>query len=168
MHKNDTLWLCEPLQETLWLRVLGEEHPFDSKGHFPVLAGYDTSGRELYIARSWDGESAYYTYVSDGDMCISFIRDDGKWTTASRFFVLVLKHDPCDVGVPEIPEGAKFQTGPVYWVQADDDDESETDIEVSSNSAAEQRVVEVDLDDSCSNSVEAPWRFTTFGCVKEA
>ncbi|KLO08988.1 hypothetical protein SCHPADRAFT_586305 [Schizopora paradoxa] len=159
MHKNDTLCLYESLQDSLWLQVFGDERPFVSKGHFPVLAGYDLSGRELYIARAWDGETPYhmYTYVSNGESSISFINDDGKWITTSRFFVLVLKHDPCDVGVPVIPDNAKFQTGSVYWIQTDDDDtESETDSDTESDhdsDDAEQRAAVLDREETPSNFV---------------
>ncbi len=32
---------------------------------------------------------------------------------------MVLRHDPCDIEV-EIPAGAKFQTGPVFWMHKGD------------------------------------------------
>ncbi len=82
--------------------VDGVEHPFDATCHFPVLAGYDTSGREIFVARAffndigWPGFS--YSYVCDGARSVSIIDKDGKRRTTSRFDVMVLRHDPCDVG----------------------------------------------------------------------
>jgi len=167
MHNDDLLCMYGSFINTLWIHILGDEHPFDVTGHFPVLAGYDSSGRELYIARVWVSNSTWhtYTYVSDGARSISFLHDDGKWRTADRFSVLVLRHDPCDVGVQAIPPNAKFQTGPAYWIRegddnSDSDSDSEVDSEMSSVSGSdsafdvEERFVELGPDASSSNSLE--------------
>lgn len=119
-----------------WLVVDGDERPFGVTGHFPILAGLDTSGEEIYVARieSCSG----YTYVSDGARNVSFTNRRGKEKVSSRFEVMILKHDPCDVGVQNIPEGAKFQTGPVYWIRREDggecsDSESEAGSDLESS-----------------------------------
>ncbi len=57
----------------------------------------------------------FFTHVTDGAYSVSGI-NQGKQLTTSEFDVLVLRQDPCDVGLT-IPEGAKYQTGPVYWLQ---------------------------------------------------
>ncbi len=36
--------------------------------------------------------------------------------------MLVLRHDPCDLGAHAIPEGAKFQMRPVYWMDTEESD----------------------------------------------
>ncbi len=144
----------------LWLRINGDEHPFDATGHFPVLAGYNASGREMYIARIWvDNHDvpSVFTYVVDGARNVSFLGRDGRRRTARRFDVLVLRHDPLDVGVLEIPEGAKLQTGPVYWIREDEDDDSDSDAysEASSDSYFENWPAGPGLDDdSCSTLPE--------------
>ncbi len=106
MHKDDSLFVDGLV---LWLRVDGVEHPFDSTGHFPVLAGYDTSGREIFVARASFGDVRWmeFCYVCDGVRSVSIICRDGKRRTTSRFKVMVLKHDPCDVRMA-IPAAAKF------------------------------------------------------------
>lgn len=99
----------------LWLEVNGDEHPLDITGHYPVLAGFDNSGREIYVARIESNSG--YTYVSDGTLNVSFADHHGNPKVSSQFEVMVLKHDPCDVHAQAIPKRAKFQTGPVYWMR---------------------------------------------------
>ncbi len=54
MHKDDSLIVHDFQRRfVLWLRVDSVEHPFDSTGHFPVLAGYDTSGRDIFVAQAY-------------------------------------------------------------------------------------------------------------------
>ncbi len=109
---RDDLLIVHDFQGSLvfWLGVHGAEHPFDSTGHFPVLAGYDTSGREIFVARAFlsdNGRAGYsYSYVCDGARSMSIIGEDGKRRTTSQFYVLVLRHDPCDVRM-KIPGGRK-------------------------------------------------------------
>jgi len=165
MHENDVLH-CS-LGDTIWLRVYGDEHHFESTGHFPVRAGFDISGREIYVARISYSESGLRwphwseTFVSDGACSVSFVGDDGKRRTTSRFDVMVLRHDPCDVMFSgmEIPEGAKFQTGPVYWTREEEDSYSEVDSESCSDSDSDvdDRFVELVPEDTstCSISLEA-------------
>lgn len=136
----------------LWLQVHGDEHPFNGAGHFPVLAGYDSSGREIYVARirNDDHDVPYiFTCVSEGARNASIIGRDGRTRIARHFEVLVLRHDPCDVGVQEIPEGAKLQTGPVYWIcveGSDSDAASSVDSEMSLELELEYLQFEVDPD----------------------
>jgi len=115
LHEDDTFKLCCSSKVCLWLQVNGNEHPFDAAGHFPVLAGYNILGKELFVARNHFSD---YTHIPDGARSV--------WNHACRaalhrFEVLVLRHDPCDVGPQMIPRGAKFQTGPVYWIHDEDE-----------------------------------------------
>jgi len=137
MHEGDRLFMYDShwKRPILWLQVHGAEHPFDSTGHFPVLAGYDTSGREIFVARAFcsDISWAEFCYVCDGARSVSIIGEDGKRRTTSRFDVMVLRHDPCDVGM-EILAGAKFQTGPVFWMREEDLHSSSQGLDSETNS----------------------------------
>lgn len=160
LHEDDTFMLCCSSKSGLWLEVNGSEHPFNATGHFPVLAGYSTSGKELYVARLCFNS---YTYVSDGARSV--------WNYACRaaeyrFQVLVLRHNPCDVGPQMVPKGAKFQTGPVYWIH-DEDEHSKplkegrkailvSDFEGLSVPHAELRVSENDADPIILEEISRP------------
>lgn len=103
----------------VWLEVLGDKSSLDVTGHFPILAGFDISGNEIYVARI-DSVRGRYTYVSHGANNVSFIDHQGKLKITTRFYVMALKHDPCDLDAQVIPKGAKFQTGPFYWIHGED------------------------------------------------
>lgn len=123
MDEDDVLFGVKNLGLDLWFEVRGREQPFSATGHFPVLAGYDASGKELYVGRvtPLDRSRHYFTYVSEGAASASYINKSGHRKSTHRFDVLVLRHDPCDVGMRVIPEGAKFQTGPLYWLRCSGD-----------------------------------------------
>jgi len=158
MHEDDVLFKDASPNESLvlWLRVDGVEHPFDSTGHFPVLAGYDTSGREIFVAQAFfkssdsDWPACAFSYVCDGACSVSAIRWDGKRRTTSRFDVMVLRHDPCVVRMA-IPAGAKFQTGPVFWMGKED---HRSYLNSNIDSMSEYWVSESDSADSSSTDSE--------------
>lgn len=125
MDKDDILVIPHSEDFTQWLEVNGDEHALDITGHFPVLAGLDIFGNELYIARVYPPRELQcaYTYVSQGARNVSLPGNTFMASylikqeySMSKFEVLVLKFDPCDVGLQVIPRDAKFQTGPVYWI----------------------------------------------------
>jgi len=157
MHWDDQLLMYDSggVKLALWLRVDGVEHPFDATGHFPVLAGYDTSGREIFVARAFFGDTNQpkFCYVCDGACSVSIVGKDGRGRTTSRFDVMVLRHDPCDVGV-EVPEGAKFQTGPVFWMRKEKRHSFLKESESKTHSSFENRVSEFDSADSSSTDSE--------------
>ncbi len=89
MHEDDSL-IVHDFQGSLvfWLGVHGAEHPFDSTGHFPVLAGYDTSGREIFVARVFFSDIGWPNTLTltfaMGHAVLSIIGEYGKRrTTAS-------------------------------------------------------------------------------------
>lgn len=67
--------------------------------------------------------------------------------TISKFKVLVLKNDPCDVQFDrKIPRDAKFQTGPVYWIRLEEDEDdsySESTSSWDSESGSDSRISEI-------------------------
>lgn len=99
-------------QFCVWFKVDGDQQPLDVTGHFPILAGFDAFGKEIYVAQA----GFLWTYVSDGARNVSIADRDGKVKLFSQFELLVLRHDPLDIVFNDIPAGAKYQTGPVYWL----------------------------------------------------
>jgi len=116
-------------EDTLaWLKVRGNKKPFEATGHFPIRAGYDTFGKERYIAlvvNPVDRGKFYFTFVTDGSRAASFIDWDDNLRAEHVFYVLVLQYDPSDMGPPHpsIPEDALDQTGPVYWTYSEFEEE---------------------------------------------
>lgn len=149
MYEADLLNIYRFRGLVFWLRVHGDEHPFDVTGHYPVLAGYDSVGREIFIARV--DEELNYVYVADGARSVSIVDEDDERITFSEFDVLVLRHDPSDHRAQAIPEGAKFQTGPVYWIHEMDDD---TSLDSDSDSDVEDRHAMLSPDDSSIDLLE--------------
>lgn len=158
MHGADVLIGHEEL--VVWLEADGDKQPFSATGHFPILASYDELGKELYVAQVWvnkdadGGQNKVYTYVSEGQRTVSFHDSNAKKRTVSRFEVMALLHDPCDFGMEVIPEDAKFQTGPVYWLYVEgDESETESEYMYVSDSDVDDRFVELDSDESHMNAV---------------
>lgn len=83
MHESDHLfnheWEDSERPWTVWLEVHCEERALDLTGHFPVLAGFDRSGDEIYLARiSGSMDHLYlYTYVSQGTRNVMITHDSG-------------------------------------------------------------------------------------------
>ncbi len=71
----------------------------------------------------------------------------------SRFDVMVLKHDPCDVR-KVIPAGAKFQTGPVFWMGEEDYNSYLKELASKTDSDFENGVSESDSANSSSTDSE--------------
>ncbi len=65
----------------LWLRVIGGLSPFQSTGHYPILAAYDHHwSREalpLYVAAIEVGYIYYFTWVRDGASSVTYIDELG-------------------------------------------------------------------------------------------
>ncbi|KLO07255.1 hypothetical protein SCHPADRAFT_945441 [Schizopora paradoxa] len=98
---------------------VGEADSFDATGHFPIITGYDKSGRALYYAEAyWDRlKSSLSSSVLDGSKTVMFADELGKAQTSNKFTVEVLRYDPTDL--LERPasclEGAMDPTGPLHW-----------------------------------------------------
>ncbi|KLO08987.1 hypothetical protein SCHPADRAFT_944005 [Schizopora paradoxa] len=158
MDEKDVLH-CS-IRDIAWLHVEGDKHPFDVTGHYPILAGYDASGKELYVARIFYSNNIQRwrhwseTYISDGARRVSFIGHDGKRRTTSRFDVMVLRHNPYDIDGRVIPEGAKLQTGPVYWKLDPSDEGSKLDPEAEFEDFSECSESDCDTDLEDEESVE--------------
>jgi len=86
----------------------------DVTGHYPVLAGYDSTGEPLYIAAKYDLKQSgcVFTYVNNGASHATFMNKNGDAETVNYFYVLVLRHDPVDSKPTGVPEGAMDPTGP--------------------------------------------------------
>lgn len=118
MHLHDVLRTAFDNDQDLfcghtWLGVDGDDGPFSAEGHFPVLAGYDVLGKELYVAAV---EPSICSYVSDGARSLSIADRNGEVRVFSRFKVMVLRYDPFGIIECTIPDDAKLQTGYMYWV----------------------------------------------------
>ncbi|KLO07247.1 hypothetical protein SCHPADRAFT_656888 [Schizopora paradoxa] len=104
-------------KEVIDLKV-GDIGGFNAAGHFPILAGYDESGRALYHAHS---ESTYSraTFIADGSSSVTFMDRNGKLHTTQNFKVSVLRFDPSDRQSHRLSggegEGAMDATGPLHW-----------------------------------------------------
>ncbi|KLO18107.1 hypothetical protein SCHPADRAFT_936566 [Schizopora paradoxa] len=126
MHVDDVLcaaWDSESdvvISGYNYLEVDGDDDPFSAGGHFPVLAGYDVCGKELYVAEVVHGDGHIFSYVPDGARSLSIADRNGEVRVCNRFRVLVLQYDPCVIGECSIPEGAKLQTGYVYWIRGEE------------------------------------------------
>ncbi len=84
----------------LWLSVLGQTSPFDSTGHYPILAGSNEHDTPLYIAAVREGFAHYFTYVEEGASNVRYIDEIGDTHEVDKFFVLALRHDPSDLAPP--------------------------------------------------------------------
>ncbi|KLO08851.1 hypothetical protein SCHPADRAFT_1000671 [Schizopora paradoxa] len=108
-------------EEVLELEV-GEDDSFDATGHFPILLGYDESGRALYCARDkFSGDRNVFfrgiVGVADGSSSGIFMKYPRKKRNSKKFGVLVLRFDPSDVVAHNANnvEGALDPTGPLHW-----------------------------------------------------
>ncbi|KLO08848.1 hypothetical protein SCHPADRAFT_592764 [Schizopora paradoxa] len=92
---------------------VGDSDSFDATGHFPILTGYDESGRALYFAHSDFAEAS----VVEGTSFVAFA--DKFWTMSApnRFWVMALRFDPSDILAHPASsiEGAMDPTGPLHW-----------------------------------------------------
>lgn len=106
----------------MWL-THDQEEAFDPTGHYPVLAGYDMSGNALYIAcvaKDVDFGIRYLTVVAEGSSTVSYVDFSGSMRTTSRFHVLALRYNPCQLDLSDdLLSDAIDPTGPVYWKATD-------------------------------------------------
>lgn len=109
--------------DILWLGVDGQTGIFDPTGHYPVVAGYDSSGGAFYIG------ALHITFKANGydvfDYILSKIGARASSITMSdgipqnSFHVMVLQHNPADSPRPlcRTAVGALDPTGPLYWTK---------------------------------------------------
>ncbi len=101
----------------IWVELEAGE-TFDVTGHYPVLAGLDSTGEPLYIAIN-DIPSQHlqtFTCIKNGASHATFIDENGETETVNEFYVLVLRHNPVNFNPTSVPEGAMDPTGPVFWL----------------------------------------------------
>ncbi|KLO08733.1 hypothetical protein SCHPADRAFT_1000735 [Schizopora paradoxa] len=116
----DTMFLNASI--LTYLQIHGGKMPFDCKGHYPILAGYEEGSDEpLYVAfiRQKPDLPWYFTTVKNGASSATYTNELGEEHVATEFFVLVLRHDPTDLPSSILPHstGVKDPTGPVHWVE---------------------------------------------------
>ncbi len=101
------------------LSVVGQDLLFDATGHYPILAGYDDAGEPLYIAVVRVDLLWHFTTVRDGASIVFYSDEVGQTHMVENFFVLALRHDPCDspAPYPRARKGAMDPTGPVSWLR---------------------------------------------------
>ncbi len=118
-------------ESVVFIRVNGLEKPFDATGHYPILAGYDTSGNPLYRRKlsmlvrpqrpqRLGREHKYYACVPNGASSAKFVGFNGGEFTSHKFYVLALRYNPCDRD-PHFPPActsAIDPTGPSILVEA--------------------------------------------------
>lgn len=109
------------------LEVDGRKSPFRVTGHYPILAGYDSRGNALYIARvsihSAGSLVRYrYAFVKDGASSVTLADVFGclKTRVTYNFDVLVLRHNPSDIhlGLAKGTGSSIDPTGPLFWQKA--------------------------------------------------
>lgn len=101
------------------LSVDGREAKFDSKGHYPILAGYDKNGTSLFVAAIRLELLWYFTCVKDGASAATFADEIGEIHSTHKSFVLALRYDPTSFmsPYPRAHEGAMHPTGPLFWLK---------------------------------------------------
>jgi len=122
LHKDfsvDTMLLHVNGHAVTCLSVDGLEARFDSTGHFPILAGYDTYGQQLYVAAIRRGLLWHFTRIKEGVSTATYADEIGKTQTTPKFFVLALRYDPCSFmsPYPRAHKGAMDPTGPLFWLK---------------------------------------------------
>jgi len=90
---------------------------FNGEGHYPILAGYDLLGESLYVAAVRLEHIWFFACVANGASKVTYTDEMGDIHTTYEFFVLALRHDPCDFRspYPRAHEGAMDPTGPLFW-----------------------------------------------------
>jgi len=103
----------------LWLRIDESWPPFDATGHYPILAGANQHGEELYVAAAKVDSTYYFTCVEGGAESVTYTDEVGDQHGTDNFFVLALRYDPSDVTppYPHTPAGAMDPTGPLHWLK---------------------------------------------------
>jgi len=103
----------------LWLRIDKSDPPFDATGHYPILAGTNQRGGELYVAAAKVDGIYYLTCVEDGAKFVTYTDEIGDEHVTKIFYVLALRHDPSDATppYPRTPAGAMDPTGPLHWLK---------------------------------------------------
>lgn len=96
---------------------VGGNGPFCATGHYPILVGYDESGRALYLAHTASDSSSRATCVLDGSSNAIFTDETGKTQPVSKYMVAVLRYDPSDwkAHYASTVGGTVDPTGPLHW-----------------------------------------------------
>jgi len=108
---------------TMWHSLPEQGHmngakSYNPTGHYPILAGFDSCGKEVYVARDSEVSEDPVACVTSGDSTIQFEGWNGKPMKSSSFWVLGLRQNPSDMYPPYpcAPEGAVDSTGPLHWL----------------------------------------------------
>lgn len=95
--------------------------PYDETGHYPILAGFDPSGKPLYVAQHVHPQHFFVTCIANGDSVAQTKKAKGKLTGITEFSVLCLRFDPSDIQehypTSSAPNDAMDPTGPLHWLQ---------------------------------------------------
>jgi len=104
-----------------YILIDGRKEAFDATGHYPILAGAGSTGKERYVAfHVVLYKSTYVSSVSDGDRKITFVDNKGIMVDTHDFFIPVLRYNPSDlINFEQTPEDAIDRTGPLYWRRED-------------------------------------------------
>ncbi|KLO08846.1 hypothetical protein SCHPADRAFT_981263 [Schizopora paradoxa] len=98
---------------------VGEADTFDATGHYPILAGYDETGRagRAHFCARIGSDPENWTCVPEGSSIASFTDAKGEIQDSPKFRVLVLRFDPSDTleDSARNVEGIKNPTGPLHW-----------------------------------------------------
>ena len=100
-----------PDNSILWIPFFGND-TFMRDDHYPVLAGIQKDGTELYITAVSDNELGlqFLTTVANGASSVTYVDASGETRIADDFFVLVLRYTPRQPS----PEGHD-PTDPLSW-----------------------------------------------------
>ncbi|KLO08842.1 hypothetical protein SCHPADRAFT_1000667 [Schizopora paradoxa] len=100
----------------------GLNEPFSVNGHYPILAGYDRSGKPTYVGRLYGSFphlcSPYLLVADKASTGTTYYANDQKRTLRTDCFdVLVLRQNPSDIlpGYVRTFEGSADPTGPLGW-----------------------------------------------------
>lgn len=103
----------------LWISVDGSQSPFDSTGHYPILAGNNELGRALFICAVRVEQCYHFTCLEDGASSVRYTDEIGDTHITEKFLVLALRYDPSD-RTPPYPQRhsrAMDPTGPLHWLR---------------------------------------------------
>lgn len=103
----------------LWLGVEASERGFDVTYHYPVLAGHNSLGVPLYVAKARGENMYHFTCAEDGAVEVKYLDEMGDECATSDFLVLALRQDPSDMRPPYPPthHSAMDPTGPLHWLK---------------------------------------------------
>ncbi len=107
----DTMLL--EVDTVLWLRIAGSNSPFDTTGHYPILAGFSQRGEPIYVAAAKVHHTYYFTCVEDGASAMTRWERSIKQESFSLSLFVTIVTPP----YPRTPTGAMDPTGPLHWLK---------------------------------------------------